>query len=38
MRYRESHMEIGSEEKEAPKDESTNPSSSVVHPSNYQEE
>jgi hypothetical protein len=35
---RESHMEIESEEQEAPKDESTDPSNPVVHPSDYQEE
>jgi hypothetical protein len=31
-------MEIDSEEQEAPKDEGTDPSSPVVHPSDYQEE
>jgi hypothetical protein len=35
---RESHMEIDSEEQEAPKDGGTDPSSQVVHPSDYQEE
>jgi hypothetical protein len=36
--YKESHMEIDSEEQEAPKDDHTDPSSPVVHPSDYQEE
>jgi hypothetical protein len=36
--YRESHMEIYSEEQEASKDDCTDPSSSIVHPSDYQEE
>jgi hypothetical protein len=36
--YRESHMEIDSEEQEAPKDDHTDPSSPIVHPSDYLEE
>jgi hypothetical protein len=37
-RSRESHMEIDSEEQEAPKDENTDPSNPVVHPLDYQGE
>jgi hypothetical protein len=36
--YKVSHMEIDSEEQEALKDDHTDPSSPVVHPSDYQEE
>jgi hypothetical protein len=38
MGYKVSHMEIDCEEKKAPRDDHTVPSSPVVHPSDYQEE
>jgi hypothetical protein len=35
---RKSHVEIDSEEQEAPKDKGTNTSSPIVHPSKYEED
>ena len=38
MKYREPHMKIDNEEQEAPKDDHTNPSSSIIPSSDHREE